>query len=333
MNYNPLYKALYFIVILSITATVSGCVVKDVGNTVQHAVKGDYYLQSKKYQKGQASFKQAVRDTPDNALARYYYGRFLLLEGHKKQALKQFGKALQLDPKNADYHFWTGLAYNENGDRKNEAKHYRKALSINGKHLQSLIYMGHNLLEKKQYSKALPYYNRALDIWPGSPSSLYNRALIMKKLGRTPEEKIGWHEYLSLYPSGGLARKATANLNLLGDFSYRNHHLGARTITIEKIWFKPFSAKLDNASKDSLTVVGTIINNLPQGSLQVVTYQKNNKELAKKKAISIKRYLVDRFPQVTAKRISISWFSEPQTLLIKKRKKKIDESVSFFITK
>ena len=66
----------------------------------------------------------------------------------------------------------------------------------------------------------------------------------MKRLGRTPEEKLAWHEYLSIYPSGAMARRATANLNYLSDFAYRNHKLGPRTITTEKIYFEPFSPKL-----------------------------------------------------------------------------------------
>ena len=48
----------------------------------------------------------------------------------------------------------------------------------------------HPVSEKKKYDEALNLYSRALKIWPGSPSALYNRALILKKLGRTPEELL-----------------------------------------------------------------------------------------------------------------------------------------------
>ena len=292
--------------LLFLLLAANGCVIKNVGTTVESTIKGDYFLQYEKFDEGLKSFQQAVAENPGNALTRYYYGRFLLLDGKKKEALNQFKKALELDGNNADYHFWTGLAYSENGNREREAKHYQQALSLNSRHLQSLIYMGHNLLEKKQYGNALDYYTRALAVWPGSPSALYNRALIMKRLDRTPEEQLGWHEYLAFHPSGGLARKAVDNLNVLGEFSFRNHHLGARTITIEKIRFEPFTAKLDAASKDSLTVIGTVITNLPEGTLQVVTYQKNNTKLARKRAVSIKRHLLDKFPQLAAGRVGLS---------------------------
>ncbi len=82
------------------------------------------------------------------------------------------------------------------------------------KHLQSLIYLGHRRLAKKKYTEALDFYTQALDIWPGSPSAFYNRALIINKLGRTPEEIIAWLDYLEQYPVGTMAHQATDYLNL-----------------------------------------------------------------------------------------------------------------------
>jgi len=313
-------------------AILSGCVVKDISSTVEHTVKGDYYLKSKKFDQGRDSFKTEVEENPNSALANYYYGRFLLYDKDYKQALKYLQKARDLEPGNADYHFWTGIAYAGLKNPAKEEQNYRQALKINPKHLQSLVYVGHSQLEKKQYQEALKYYNRALGIWPGSPSALYNRALIMKRLGRTPEEKLAWHEYLSIYPSGAMARRAAANLNYLSDFAYRNHKLGPRTITIEKIYFEPFSPKINEASIESLNLVGGVFEKMKNGKLQIVTYQKKNKALAQKRAGAIKKYLTEEFSGLSPKRIGISWFSEPQTLTIRKKKLKIDESVSFFIT-
>ena len=60
-------------------------------------------------------------------------------------------------------------------------------------------------------------------------------------------------------------------------------------------------------------VIGSNFENLGQGVLQIVVYQKNNKELARQKAHAIKRYLVDEFSAIEPKRIGISWFAEPNT--------------------
>jgi Tfp pilus assembly protein PilF len=320
------------LVLLLFVVLLGGCVVRDVSQTVGHTVKGDYYLESEKYSQGRESFQKAVQQNPESASANYYYGRFLLYDKKYKKALVYLKKAKEREPDNADYQFWAGIGYAGIQNKKQEEACYRKALKIDRNHLQSLVYLGHNQLEKKRYQEALQLYQRALNIWPGSPSALYNRALIAKRLGRTPEEKIGWLEYLDYYPSGHMARRAVAHLNYLGDFSYRNHHLGPRTVTLEKIYFEPFRARLSGNSIESLNLVGGITEKMKKGKLQILVYQKNNKKLAKARAAAIRQYLIEEFPHLPPQRIGISWFDEPEVVRIKKKDLRIDESVSFFIS-
>ncbi|WP_163337365.1 tetratricopeptide repeat protein [Desulfopila sp. IMCC35008] len=320
------------IVVLVTAVLLGGCVVKDISRTVGHTVKGDYYLDAEKYSEGRQSFEKAVHQDPESASANYYYGRFLLYDKNYVKAKGYLVKARDKEPDNADYQFWAGIGYAGLKDRKREEECYRNALKIDPNHLQSLVYLGHNQLEKKRYHDAFKYYQKALDIWPGSPSALYNRALILKRLGRTPEEKIGWLEYLDYYPSGHMARRAVDHLNYLGDFSYRNHRLGPRTVTLEKIYFEPFSDRLSGNSVESLNLVGGIAEKMKKGKLQILVYQKNNKKLAKARATAIRQYLIEEFPGLPLKRIGISWFDSPQSFKIKKKKMKIEESVSFFIS-
>ena len=312
---------------------LSGCVVKNVGTTVEHTFKGDYYLTSEKFEQGRESFAREVEENPDSALAHYYYGRFLLQDNDFELALRHLKRARDLDPRKPDYHFWAGVAFGGINDIKNEEASYSKALILDKDHLQSLIYLGHIYLERKQFENALDLYSQALDIWPDSPAALYNRALILHQLGRAPEEQLGWLEFIYRYPSGKMARQATDYLNMLGDFTFRNHRLGPHVITIEKIWFEPFSSVLDTSSHESLNVIGTNFEILGTGTLQIVVYQKNNKELARQKAHTIRRYLVEEFSSLDPKEIGISWFSEPHKLEIRNKSLTIDESVSFFITK
>ncbi len=321
----------YFIALI----LLAGCVqttAENIGSSLKYHVQGRHYMQTRNYAKGEALFRQAIKESPANAQANYYLGRFLLAEKKKKEALPYLENAVSLDSQDADYNFWLGIAYGENGDRKKERQSYNKALALEPKHLQSLIYLGHSQLKSKEYKAALATYEKAMKIWPSSPSALYNRALIMKTLGRTPEEKLAWLEYLSLYPAGGLARRATHHLNMLSDFSYRNHTLGARTVTLAKINFKPFKAELDSSSYPSLKLVGATVTNMGKGTLQVIVYQKNNKKLARKKAVNIKKYLQKTFPDLKGKRIGISWFSEPEKFKISAKKLRSDESVRFFLS-
>lgn len=318
--------------LLLVIFSAGGCVVKDMGNVVKHGFTGEHFLITEEYSRGVKNFKQEVAENPDSVLANYYYGRFLLADKQYKEALSYLVKAHSLDPDNPDYHFWLGVVYGSLGKNIPEKKSYLKALSLKEDHLQSLIYLGHNQLESKDYTKALENYSKALKLWPASPSSLYNRALIVTKLGRKPEALDGWLEYLSYYPSGAMARQAVIHLNSLDNFSFRNYQLRARTVTIEKIYFEPFTAEIHYGSRPSLELIGAIFNNMKKGRLQVVVYQLKNKALAKQKALSIKNFLLEKYPNINGKDIGVSWFDSPEIIKMSKGKKKANDSVRFFIT-
>lgn len=311
---------------------LNGCVIKHVGTTVEHTFKGDYYLTSEKFEQGRESFAREVDENPDSALAHYYYGRFLLQDNDFELALTHLKNARDLDPRKPDYHFWTGVAYGGLKDIENEEASYAKALILDEDHLQSLIYLGHVKLRGKRYDQALELYSRALEIWPGSPSALYNRALILHILNRTPEARLAWLDYLELYPSGPKGRRAADYLNMTGDFNFRNQTLGNTIVTVEKIRFVPFTAELAEASNESLFLIGEVFQDMANGVLQIVVYQKNNKELAKERAIAIKQFLLSEFPSFETKQIGVSWFAEPQKISIRNKKLSLDEGVSFFVT-
>ena len=318
---------------LTLSVVMSGCVVKDLGQTVEQTVKGDYFLQSDQSARGRYSFRLEVEENPDSALAHYYYGRFLLQEKENMLALEHLANARDLEPGKADYQFWAGVAFGVNGHIDEEEKSYRTALNIEKNHLQSLIYLGHNQFAQKKYSVALKYYYQALDIWPSSPSALYNRALILKLFDRTPEERIAWLDYLDQYPSGPKARQATDYLNMAGDFSFRNQTIGTAIVTVEKIRFDAFTAKVAESSYESLRLIGEVFNDMDKGTLQIVVYQKNNKELAKKRAIAVRQFLREEFPVQDTGQIGVSWFAKPQKLTIKGKELFIDEGISFFVTR
>jgi len=322
-------------IILCTTIIFSGCTsIKDFGSSLKYTVQGEYYLQGKNYEKGRETFLQSVRNDPYNPEAHFFYGRFLLAENNAKEALPALRKAVDLYPQKSEYHFWLGVTYGELGQSKKEQNSYKEALQLDKNNLSALIYLGNNLLRTKQYTKALVYYEKALAIWQYSPQPLYNRAVILRKLNRTPEEKLAWLHYLDAYPSGSFAQTAADRLNSLGDQSYRNHKLGARTITLEQIKFVPFSSQLEKSSLPSLDIIGASVSNMPKGILNIVTYQLNNLKLAKKRSLSIRNYLGKKYPDLMAQhRIKASWFDVAERQSILGKTLLLDESVRFFLTK
>ncbi len=311
-----------------IASFLSGCAGMDIGSNIE----GYGYLVTGNYRGGTERFQEIVQEKPGSAEANFYLGRFLLAQKKVGKALPYLKKAARLGLENADYQFWLGVAYGELKKTEKETSQYRKVLLLDNSYTAAHLYLGHNQLKKGQIKEALTSYNNVLKLSPGNKSALYNRALVMHILGRTPEEKLAWRFFLWKYRSGVMAIRATEHLNRLEDFSYRNHKLGFRQITLTKIWFKAFEKKLSKASFKSLNLVGEIVSNMPRNTLQVVVYQKNNKELAKARAESIRDYLVRNFSSLEG-RVRISWFDVDDVVTARGKKVSIGESVRFFLTR
>ena len=300
------------------------------GCAVKEQFQGQYYLNSGKTEEGVQTFRRVVAENPDDAKANYFLGRFLLAEEKPEEALPHLKKAASRDPENADYHFWHGFASEEAGQTELARAGYERALALEENHIQALTALGHNQLKNKEVESALTTYQKVLELWPSSPSALYNRALILKSLKRTPEEKLAWQWYLSYYPEGPLARRATTHLNSLGVFDYRLHILGLRKLVLGKIRFEAFSDRVDQNSVFWLDKVGNVLVNAPELKLYVLVYQKNNLELAKARAKNVRGILLERFPSLTGERIGISWFDVPERIEAGGRTFSENESVNLF---
>jgi tetratricopeptide (TPR) repeat protein len=305
-------KIIMALLIGALGLMMHGCAVQQAAGkhlfALKQDVRGNYYLKNGRYQDGIKAFQEEAKVNSDSAETHYYLGRFRLASDNSAMALNHLKRAVKLSPDEADYHFWLGVAYGVRKEADREKQCYLRALELDKNHLQALTYLGHNHFEKKEFSEALKIYQKVLEQWPENPGALFNQALILKRYGRTPEEKLAWREYLGYYPAGAMARQAVGNLNALGNFEYRNHLIGSRTLTLEKIYFEPFSSRIWSGSYPSLNVLGEILKNNQSVAIHIVAYQKNNKELAEGRAKSVKKYLVKHFPEVRASRVMVSWF-------------------------
>ena len=326
-----------YIVLPLFVMIVSSCAVTELAQdqfvSIKNFTMGEYYLDNQKYRQGIAVFKQQTFENPYDPKAFYYLGRCYLAENKIREGLTALQEAVRLDPGHADSHFWLGVAYAAAGDPKAERKSYETALAIDRDHVQALVYMGHNRFEAKDYGRALDYYNRALALAPDEPQALYNRGLIFRHFDRTPEETLAWRIYLENYPQGAEARQAAEFLNSSGIFDYRNHLIGIRTITLGKIQFEPFTATITKSSRKTLDFLGEVFERQTRFELHIVAYQKNNKDLAKARAKSIKQYLSDSGRGIHPSRVRISWFDVPEKIAVGKARFTEDEAINFFTRK
>jgi tetratricopeptide (TPR) repeat protein len=313
--------SLISIIAFSILVILSGCV---------SFLKGEYYLNFEQYESGINAFEQELKKKPDIADNHFYLGRFFLAQKKYKKANTHFQKAVKLEPGSDKYHFWLGVSNGGLNNNQLEMKNYSKTIELNPRHFQAYTYLGHNLFRSKKYMLSLESYNHALSIKSDNPSALYNSALILNRLKRIPEAKSAFKQYLNHYGYGSSSKSktATAYLNQMGDFEYRAHLLNRRKLVLKKIDFDQL--KLKKESRSSLQPIGSMIKKNPKLVLHILAYQKNNKALARKKAGTIKKYLLDMFPEIKPEQIKLSWFGSPERISIGKVNHILDDSINLF---
>lgn len=323
-------RGLFFLMIVII---FSGCThlksTLSSSSSFMRVVQGEYYLDTEKYREGIDAFEKNLDSKQDDPTVHYYLGRFYIAENHPRQSLKHMKEAVKLAPNKAEYYFWLGIVYSANKNSYLERKSYEKALTLDPKHVQSRIYLAHTQLEKGYYKSALKNYSIVLEDWPDEPASLYNRALALNKLRRKKDEKLAWKEYLDFYPSGPMARRATMHLNRLGDFSYRNYLIGKRTITLRQIQFKSGSDRLTSEDKDSLAFLGSVLRYATDVSIHIVAYKNKDKQLAEKRAKSVKKYLLGYLENKGFHRLKVSWFGTSEQVHVDRRTFRQNESINF----
>lgn len=289
------------------------------GCSVGKQVVGEFYLEGKKFDRGEKYFQKKINEDENDASSHYYYGRFLLANKENPKALMHLKKAVLLNSKNSNYYSWLGVAYSKTKQPAKEKAAYQKALTIDKNNLQALTYLSHNFYEAKEYQKALDTYAKVLKLQPYNQYALYNRALSLKKLKRVPEEKLAWRVFLEYYPSGRLAQNAVKHLNKYGIFNYKNHIIGIKRVTLQDIIFEPFTLKITFDSTNSLDVLGKILSDKQDIKIHIISYQQNNILLAKEKVKAIKKYILKKYPKISQDRLVLSWFDKPKVIKADKK--------------
>jgi len=250
------------------------------------------YLKKKEYKQGLIRARRDLEKDPKEPANHYFAGRFLLALDRPEEALAYLKRAVSLAPEVADYHFWLGIAYWAVRDFDQERLQYIEALRIDSSHILARLYLGHNYLDAGEWKKALAMYDRVLQMKELHPEALYNRAMALRGLGRIEEEIKAWRKFLRHYPKGKWALRAAEKLNERGDFSFRNHLIGRKRVTLPRVEFEADSDRLTSRGKIPLKMLGRILAQDKGFGLHVIVYSYGNAELARKRALRIKKYIL-----------------------------------------
>ena len=316
----------FTLAVLAILASSYGC--SSIGGIPTH-IRANYYLDKADYQGGLEVFSKRTKDHPENGLDHYYTGRFYLALEKPEKAIVHFLRATELQPNRADNYFWLGVTYWALANFEKERESYEKAIRLNRLHVPAHVYLGHSYLDSGQSRAALGEYEVVLKQDPYQPEALYNRAMALRSLGKKNEECSAWKKYLEYYPDGSLARQAVGYLNEEGDFSFRNHLIGIRLVTLEWIRFRPRTNDLHVDSLPSLNVVGSILKVNKKITLEIESYYQGDSDLAKARAIEVKKHILDRYPEVEPERLVLSHYGRAEQIKAGNKMYELGSSIVF----
>lgn len=253
----------------------------------------------------------ALSEFPGSSEANYLIGRGLLADGQWDEALPFLRRAAVLAADNPEYALWTGIALGKKGDLETEREVYRETVSRYPDYVPARMYLGHNLLESGLAAEALEEYDRVLVLAPDRKTALYNRALAGRELGDRDLATAAWKEYLHRHRTGKWAYRAVANLNALGDYTYRVYQIGhRRAIFNQELLLGPDS---DGRRREIERLAAAFVRASGE-TLDLVVFLAGEPIRAENRARELQHLIGGQMGGHAGKKVRISWFDEPERL-------------------
>jgi len=130
-------------------------------------------------------YRTVLAGDPNNLAANIAMGNALYDAGKWKEAITYYDQALRLNPHNADVVTDMGTCYRNLGMADAAVREYTRALRIDPAHQNALYNLGIVYSEdKKDPARAIPYWERLLEIAPKHPQAQHLRSSL-ENLRRT----------------------------------------------------------------------------------------------------------------------------------------------------
>ena len=181
------------------------------------------------FSKAEHYLKQALKLNPNNSMAHYHYGWFLMLSNNVDGTVAEFNRSIEIDPTNAfftanlaGYYYWTG--------RPEEAlSEAEKALQLDPNNVMAFVSLGNAYTELGMYDKAINAHKKGISISPDFEGDLgvtYARmgqrekaVEIATRLEKTQNSWYSW-QIAAIYATLGDNDKAIDWIEL----AYKNRH-------------------------------------------------------------------------------------------------------------
>jgi len=135
------------------------------------------------YDRAVKAVQECLSTDPNNAAARGLYGKLLLENGRRDEAIGQLSFALELDEKLHESWYWLGVAAEENRDYEKAYTHYEKALSLEPTNVDYILAVADVQAARNNYSEAVKLLTRKMSALPRDVSLKVAAAELMGRMG------------------------------------------------------------------------------------------------------------------------------------------------------
>jgi len=136
------------------------------------------------YDRAVKAVQECLNTDPNNAAARGLYGKLLLGNGRRDEAIGQLDIALELDKKLHESWYWLGVAVEENRDYKKAYTLYKMALLLEPTNVDYILAVADVQAAQNNYSEAEKLLTRKMSALPRDVSLKVAAAELMGRTGK-----------------------------------------------------------------------------------------------------------------------------------------------------
>ncbi len=161
----------------------------------------EYLLDEGDINASEIAAKQGIQIHPGAVPLKLKYAQVLLSKGNYENAMKYLDLAEQMEATNPDIHLMKGSAWLVLGDDLNAERSFGQALKSDDSEKDDILYhIGAAYIQAGEVSKALLYFEKALQLNPKNEMALYELGFFSDQAGNYEKSIRYYNRYLDIDP-------------------------------------------------------------------------------------------------------------------------------------
>ena len=157
-------------------------------------------------QEAKAQFDLVLKDDPKSVQALVGMASLLMKEGKTDDVVALCKRTLSLDDRNTQAYALLGEVYTDRREPAKALPYFEKAVEIQPKLTQNRLNLAGCLIEVRQFARAEALLKEIVEDYPRFPLAQFNLGLLYDEQGRLEEAKAAYAAEVAAYPSHFKAR-------------------------------------------------------------------------------------------------------------------------------